>query len=1089
MNNRVLPTLLKFGFTLSILFVMFAAAVNAQTRSRIVGTVKDAETGEALIGANVLVKDTYLGAASDLDGKYFIINVPVGTYQLQVSMVGYEPVLITNVVVSADRITTIDVKLKSTLIQGKEIVVTAQQDNLHKEVSSTQMVVDATEIKETSGIREINAFLEKLPGVEETNGYLTIRGGSADQTGTLVNGLSYNNAAVGNAETSVPLSAIDQISLLSGGYNAEYGNFRSGLINITTKTGTKDGYHGTISLSKDGAHVRRFGDPFYGDASPYLSQYLNPNNAFNPTAAFNWQNAASKYNTGKTADQQTSAFDMFLLGNWMYMSIPDYAALDKLPASVKQQIGYHPLTAQQKAAFASHILSEDNSDWDFDGGFGGPVPLIGKFLGDATFYLSNTSNEQHYIMPVTLPSQKTYTTLGTLKATPGKNLTLTYNVLWKREIGVSPIRPAFGDAPDASHQGGFMPINNVGYISKENESSGPPPDRAYWFDPMFYPILNQTTLMNGISINNVLSPKTYWQLTLSYLTIGDYTPTGDNRDSTVLTQFGPFPATEMPFGKLQFAATNTVNGYKYANYDNPFGTLQRFRGKEGDLYDNSTVNQLSAKLELASQVNDNNYVKGGIEYNYIDLNHQFWEKWNQSGPYNVYEFNYHRWPSQVGGFLQDQLTFEEIVANLGLRVDYYDGGGGMWPSSDSAFSTQFMAPSVPPDTSLFTYLASGKSAIWDKWNAYNSTHPGFMAPVKNYLTFSPRIGVSFPVTENSKFYFNYGHFRSNPPYYTMYQLRYRYTKNGLYNMTNPNLEPPRTISYELGFNYNFYTSYILQISGYYKDVTGEPGNVSYTSADGTISYTGQLNNRFEDIQGLEINLTKNDNSWLTGWVNFNYMLTKSGNTGLQQIIQYNTNPSDDQYYHNLNRALPQPQVNANITFRTPDKWGPDVWGSHLLGDWNISFFATYKAGDYFNPSDWNPLGLKDPVILEWPDYYMVDLKISKAIKVGGISTSLYLDISNFFNIKVNEMSNGYAFDDGIGGTDDFKKYMASLHLPMYNSSQYDQLRAQNPGQYIGGTDKVGESRSASKSYIVNPSNTYWIWGQPRDIWFGMRVDL
>ena len=64
--------------------------------------------------------------------------------------------------------------------------------------------------------------------MSSTNGFLEIRGGSADQTGTFINGLGYNNAAVGNAETIVPLSAIDQVSLLSGGFNAEYGNFRSG---------------------------------------------------------------------------------------------------------------------------------------------------------------------------------------------------------------------------------------------------------------------------------------------------------------------------------------------------------------------------------------------------------------------------------------------------------------------------------------------------------------------------------------------------------------------------------------------------------------------------------------------------------------------------------------------------------------------------------------------------------------------------------------------------------------------------------------------------------------------------------------------
>jgi outer membrane cobalamin receptor len=128
-------------------------------------------------------------------------------------MVGYASQTITGVVVSADRVTSLDISMESTIIQGKEVIVTAQRDDLHKEVSNTQMVVSSSQLQDASGIRQINAFLTKMPGVSEDNGFLTIRGGSADQTGTMVNGLSYNNAAVGNAETSIPISAIDQVSL------------------------------------------------------------------------------------------------------------------------------------------------------------------------------------------------------------------------------------------------------------------------------------------------------------------------------------------------------------------------------------------------------------------------------------------------------------------------------------------------------------------------------------------------------------------------------------------------------------------------------------------------------------------------------------------------------------------------------------------------------------------------------------------------------------------------------------------------------------------------------------------------------------
>ena len=692
-------------------------------------------------------------------------------------------------------------------------------------------------------------------------------------------------------------------------------------------------------------------------------------------------------------------------------------------------------------------------------------------------------------MPVTLKSQKSYTTLGTIKSMPLENLTVTYNILWKRQLGVSPVRPAFGDAPDASNAGGFMPINNIRYIYQGNESTTPTPDRAYWYDQSFYPLLDQTTLMNGISINHVLNPRTFWQLTLSYLTIKDHTHTGDNRDTSFVTSFCPFMVNEMPYCKLQFAPNHTVQGYRWANYDNVFGTSQRFRSKEGDLYDNSLVQQFAAKFELASQVDDHNYVKGGMEYNYIHLKHDFWEKWNNNS-YNTYEFNYDRSPSQTGFYLQDQITFGEIVANIGFRGDYYYGGGGKWPSDDSLYSAQFIAPvKAPNNDSLYALLESGTSGIWKQWNEWDALHPGFLQPIKNYITLSPRIGVSFPITVNSKFYFNYGHFRSNPPYYTMYQLRYRYTKSGIYNMTDPNLEPPKTVQYELGMAYNFFENYILTVSGYYKDVTGQTGLVRYINKSGQLDYRKQTNNEYEDVQGLEITLTKNDNSLINGWINFNYMLKKSGTLGLNRVQEGQVEFPDANFYHPSNRALPLPTVNANITFKTPKDFGPEFLGTNIFGDWNLSVFASYKAGNYFDPSDWNPLNLKYVTeLLEWPDYYMVDLKISKAFEIAGLRASVFLDISNLFNIKVNQMSSGYAFAGSIPGAD-FNNYMASLHLPMYNSPLYDQLREQFPGSYIAGDDKVGDLKSDDKPYINDPDNDFFLFGKPIDIWFGFRIDF
>ncbi|HOH09257.1 MAG TPA: TonB-dependent receptor, partial [bacterium] len=393
------------GLDIVLILLLTLAGAQAQTRSRISGTVRDAASGESLPGVNVVIEESSLGAITNLKGEYVIINVPVGTVTVRASLMGYTAQKLTGVMVSADRVARADFALRQTVLQGSEVVVRAQRDELNLEVSNTQMVVSDAQLQDATGIREVNSFLTKLPGVSTDNGYLTIRGGSADQTGMLVNGLSYVNSAAGNAETSIPLSAIEQISLMSGGYNAEYGNFRSGLINVSTKSGSKEAYHGTLSLSMDNSHIRRFGGPFYDSKSQPLRVYLDPAVAFTGTneawkddaylrqqhpTFTGWNTAAANFNKGNPKIP-ASPLDYYLLAAWMFMAVPDYAGLEKAGIDISA------ITAEQRALFEEHRREEEGSDWNIDGGFGGPVPLIGRYLGGATFYISNNSQSRHYV--------------------------------------------------------------------------------------------------------------------------------------------------------------------------------------------------------------------------------------------------------------------------------------------------------------------------------------------------------------------------------------------------------------------------------------------------------------------------------------------------------------------------------------------------------------------------------------------------------------------------------------------------------------------------------------------------------------------
>ena len=87
------------------------------------------------------------------------------------------------------------------------------------------------------------------------------------------------------------------------------------------------------------------------------------------------------------------------------------------------------------------------------------------------------------------------------------------------------------------------------------------------------------------------------------------------------------------------------------------------------------------------------------------------------------------------------------------------------------------------------------------------------------LTFSPRLGISHPITENSKLYFNYGHFKQLPSYELLLQLS-RGTLQEVKRIGDPNLALAKTISYELGYDHVLFDNYLIQLAGFYHDITG-----------------------------------------------------------------------------------------------------------------------------------------------------------------------------------------------------------------------------------------------------------------------------
>ncbi|MDO8549385.1 MAG: TonB-dependent receptor, partial [Ignavibacteria bacterium] len=279
MTNYLQKSLLIILF----LSLLIAADLIAGTTGKVAGRATD-NTGASLPGANIIIDGTTLGAATDIDGYYTILNVPPGEYTIRASMVGYQTVAVQEVRVKIDQTTSVDFVLQEGSFEVGEITVVAERRLVEQDVSSSVTTIDIQEIRELP-VSSVTGIIELQAGVEDG---LVIRGGGADQSLFLVDGFAMRDARNNLPVTTVALSSIEEVSLERGGFNAEYGQVRSGILNVITKEGSRTNY--SVNF------IARYSPPAYKhfDISPYdpnsfwLRPYLDPSVAYVGTENGNW---------------------------------------------------------------------------------------------------------------------------------------------------------------------------------------------------------------------------------------------------------------------------------------------------------------------------------------------------------------------------------------------------------------------------------------------------------------------------------------------------------------------------------------------------------------------------------------------------------------------------------------------------------------------------------------------------------------------------------------------------------------------------------------------------------------------------------
>lgn len=968
-----------------ILLIIFAFAldINAQTVGKITGNVTDPVSGEPVIGANVIIEGTSLGAATNIDGYYVILNVPPGTYNLRASSIGYTPSTLLNVRVNIDQTTLADFSLNEEIYETGEIVVVAQTPIVQKDVAASGVNLNSQEIQNLP-VASIASVVSLQAGIEGG----TIRGGSGDEVIYQINGVTMRDGRDNTPYSNISFTSVDQVKVQTGGFTADVGDVRSGVVQVVTKEGRTDKY--TFSFY---SQARPPANKYYGNSindpnSYFLRPYLDDAVAWTGT------------NNGAWSDYIKRQYPEFIGWNAVSQATlqNDDPTDDLSPEAARQLFLW-----QHRKTF-----DIDKPDYDLDFSIGGPVPLISKELGNLRFLASFKQNRTMLLIPLSTEDYKDYD-VG-LKLT--SDLSTGMKLLLEGHYGDQE-----GTATSTVGAPGIF-LSNFNLADRVDFGN-------YTRDVVFSNAYFTPTKINRNSLaakfTHVISSDTYYEILFNTFASDYSTVPGKPRDLTKQYLFGNnYYVDEAPFGYYQ-GAVDVIN---------PSGMIL------GSIYsqarDSSKIRNYNLKFDIASQLDKYNNIKAGFYVNYSinDVNYGLRSLLYST---NNRDFKWDTQPIQGAVYIQDKLEFEAMIANVGVRVEYSD-----------------------PNTTWFDYSEYEPGFSASNASLRDELIPKVKLPAK--VTVMPRLGMAFPISIYSKLFFNYGHYQTLPTPNNLYLIDYA-VDGKLNSISNPTADLQKTIAYELGYEHNLFDQFLLRTTGYYKDISNESRDITYVSSDGQVRYTKVQPVQYRDIRGFEFELNKNRGEWITGFINYNYMVSSTGRFGWGSY--YESRTDQDNYirtsgeaWYKQSKPKPTPLARLNIDIFTPEEFGPEFMGIFPLEGWRLNILSSWKSGSYITWTGGGAESSKNRNNLQWVDYYNTNLRLSKVFYFGDIDVQFFVQINNLFDTK-RLSSTGFSrtnFDE--------KNYYESLHLPEKTGGIENFTYVNIPGD-----DQPGDYRDFDVEYV------------------------
>jgi outer membrane receptor protein involved in Fe transport len=1009
-----------------IALVLLPTMIFAQsTTAKLAGVVADAD-GNPLVGANVVVEGSNLGAATDELGRYYILDVPVGTYDLRAEYIGFTTVIESGVRTSVGFTTSVDFNLDVAAVAGQAVTVTRERPLINPNATNTTRVVDK-ELIDAFAVRGVANIVNLQTGV--VNGYF--RGSRSGDSRYFIDGVPVKDVyGGGNILSGNSQAALQEISVQTGGFSAEYGGANGGIVNITTKTGGSDW------SSRVGFETSLGADPDTDPDKLYTDGYQNINFDFGGPINDNMK----VYLSVESREFGGSV-------SYSYYPMMDAAAMTELPADYEYS-------------------ADSEGVWD--------VRYIGtEDLGGFEFSLDENGNKIHHIEAVIRDNQTDPALLAAGVADYDTTFVSYSN--YRRMYGQQPQDDSQRVTVNGNMTMDFGPLRlKLGTQAYDFEGHSFSWSNVYGgTDGSFY---NEADFAMGyLNARYTISPLSYIKGSLSQQTYE--TVSGNENYLTDIeaygrrtkafgsanyykrdrTGFNPIAPDEF-FGVSGFGSQTT--GYNTRktttntlsfDYTNQIGYNELKLGASIDNHEISRYGLTASGVARAIAQVDTNYdgVASDAEIDAFDPDNGAadWRFINYRSlyvtniGYNIYGDEYNgsyrqddhmlapAEPTQSRFYIQDKLEFKDVVVQLGVSYEEIDTGA-MAPDSDNdGYGDSDGFNNLYFDRQRVNRNGDGNgNHVWKKVKKETATHP--------------RVGVSFPVSDRTVFRANYGtHWQTVPMSYLFLsdsQLSADILAGNATASENPALKPERSTQYEIGIEQRIGAFASMKVEGFYKEskdyLTLANRTEAFTNtggADTQQNWAQYLNGDVMVSQGLTTNFEMRRTRGLYAQANYTYSEARGTGSRGNQNFYITWIGTDDGYPKAMNLLDYDQTHTANVIL---DWRSPDATGA--LANTGFNAVMSFGSGTRFTPSQiystvfenrWEfPEGPVNSGTL--PAYTNLDLRVDRAINIGGITANAYVSIFNALDSEqVNDVyhGTGNVAEDGWVATESGQQWLAN----------------------------------------------------------------